>query len=489
MEKNRVDELGREVMDIFRDMMSREMMYLSPLIYLMEPEQRKEDGEAATQDGNGAIRDQERTMADAVLSTDGEKLYYDPVRLLRTFSGGKPGYSSLKKEFLHILAHGMLGHIWEEPEEMELMDAAYDVSANSLLRHMAEGLERDADGSRPSFGRAGQNGKRPQQIEKTAAKVTARTLRDYCRKENLTQLLEQMGEKARRDDHRVWRRPENKTGPGSTFFSFSGKQKGESGDEGTASSRMKKNWQQAMESMMGMMSPEDAERFRQGILAGGEGENIKAAEENRSDYRELLRSYTLLKEKRLEDLEMIDTDWYTLGIELYGNIPIIEFPESSEAPSCDEIVIAIDTSGSCGGETASRFLRETCNMIRDFGIGRDRVEIRILECDAAIQNEIVLHSEEDIPEFDSRKMMGWGGTSFVPVFEHIDKLLETQEMKKVRCLLYLSDTYGDFPKKEPAYDTIFVVPEDELREDPGYRSRIPEWVKLVRLTEDDLQMG
>ena len=43
-------------------------------------------------------------------------------------------------------------------------------------------------------------------------------------------------------------------------------------------------------------------------------------------------------------------------------------------------------------------------MIRDLGIGRERVNIRILECDAEIENEIVIHSEEDLPDFEERQI-------------------------------------------------------------------------------------
>ena len=108
---------------------------------------------------------------------------------------------------------------------------------------------------------------------------------------------------------------------------------------------MKKRWQQAMESVLGMMTSKEAERFRRGLMAGGSSMGIEAAGENRSDYRDLLRSYTMLRERRLEDPEMIDTDWYTLGLELYGNVPIIEFPESSEAQVIDDMVQKTRSNG------------------------------------------------------------------------------------------------------------------------------------------------
>ena len=60
----------------------------------------------------------------------------------------------------------------------------------------------------------------------------------------------------------------------------------------------------------------------------------------------------------------------------------------------------------------------------------------------------------------------------------------------IRCLLYLSDTYGEFPESAPQYDTVFVVPEEDVSifSEPDRRSKqVPEWVKMVVLTEDDLK--
>ena len=468
--KEKTLKLGEQVLEIFRDCMAGEMMYLTPLIYLLKP----------------AADEEEATM-----STDGAFLYYNPVWLLHTYAG-RNGYGKLKQHYLHILSHCMLNHVWEKPENRSFMDSACDVAAGLLSEQIlghAEDSENDYSGMR-------RRDEKKAEIRRAAGKYSATTFRDFCVKKKYSAILEKMGELQKKDDHSRWEqsiKKQQKNNGGQRNQDSSGKEQDreeqENGAE-AAAAWMKKRWAEAMNSMLSLMPSHQADKLRHGLMAAGSVEDITASEENRSDYRDLLRSYTLLKERRLEDPEMIDTDWYTLGIELYGNIPIIEYPESSETQVVDDIVIAIDTSGSCAGETASRFLRETCNMIRDLGIGRERVNIRILECDADIENEIVIHSEEDLPEFNSRQMHGFGGTSFVPVFQHIDKLLEEKEMSKVRCLLYLSDTYGDFPEQAPEYDTIFVVPEDDYRLGQTHGERpdhIPEWVRIVVLTEDDLE--
>ena len=478
--KEKTLQLAEQVMEIFRDCMAGEMMYLTPLLFLLKLAPDRE----------------EKTM-----STDGEFLYYNPVWLLRSYAE-KNGYGKLKRHYLHVLSHCMLHHVWERPEDRALMDSAFDVAAELL----AERIPGNAEGSENVRSNGTWGDGKWEEIRRAAGKYSAAAFRDFCVRKKYSGILQTMGEQDKKDDHTRWeenlKKSQKKNGGQGGLEGIGNRKNEQDGDEKDGDGKdsdqgeeavaelMKKKWTEAMNDMLSMMPTDRAEKLRRGLMAGGYVEDVTAAEENRSDYRDLLRSYMLLKERRIEDPEMIDVDWYTLGIELYGNIPIIEYPESSETPVADDIVIAIDTSGSCGGEIASRFLRETCNMIRDLGIGRERVNIRILECDAEIENEIVIHGEDDLPEFDSRQMHGFGGTSFVPVFRHVDSLLEMKEMRQVRCLLYLSDTWGDFPEQAPEYDTIFVVPEEDYGSAYGNGERlehIPEWVRIVVLTEDDLK--
>ena len=252
-------------------------------------------------------------------------------------------------------------------------------------------------------------------------------------------------------------------------------------------------WRELFGMMTAALPEEIRQRLARGYVGGDAMQALRAAEANESDYHKLLAEYCTIREKKQEDLESLDYSWYTMGLELYGNIPIVEYPESAEKPAVDDIVIAVDVSGSCGGETACRFLRETCNIIRDMEIGYEEANIRIIECDAKIQRETVIRTRDDIPDFDDRGVRGFGGTSFLPVFRRIDELRTTGEITKVRCLIYLSDGYGDFPEKAAEYDTIFVFPPDNgglfggMDRRQGKRNWVPEWIRQVSLTENDLE--
>lgn len=52
-------------------------------------------------------------------------------------------------------------------------------------------------------------------------------------------------------------------------------------------------------------------------------------------------------------------------MEHYGNLPLIEPLEYKEVNRLEELVIAIDTSGSCDGETVRRFLEETYSILSE----------------------------------------------------------------------------------------------------------------------------
>ena len=160
---------------------------------------------------------------------------------------------------------------------------------------------------------------------------------------------------------------------------------------------------------------------------------------------------------------------YALGLQMYGNIPLIEPEEEAEYKCLGTIVVAIDTSGSCWGEPLEQFLAETKAMFQRLGnIRFDRFVI--LQCDEKIRREDSYRSAREFPDLnkESIKCFGNGGTSFVPVFDRISEMQEKGE--RVECLIYLSDAMGEFPENRPEnYETFFVIPkmtyEDEEFED------------------------
>ncbi len=97
-------------------------------------------------------------------------------------------------------------------------------------------------------------------------------------------------------------------------------------------------------------------RKRRGSQKGDQKEEAGTVRSGRYDYKKFLRQFSVLREEVELDTESFDYIFYNYGMEHYGNLPLIEPLEYKEVNRLEELVIAIDTSGSCDGETVRRFL-------------------------------------------------------------------------------------------------------------------------------------
>lgn len=107
----------------------------------------------------------------------------------------------------------------------------------------------------------------------------------------------------------------------------------------------------------------------------------------------------------------------------------------------EDIVIAIDTSGSIRNNELGQFLAEVRALIATW----PSLSGHLVTCDAAVQEWFAL---DDLPPI---KFKGGGGTDFRPVFKEVAKRGITPS-----CLIYLTDGAGDFPKGAP-YPVLWVV--------------------------------
>ena len=114
-----------------------------------------------------------------------------------------------------------------------------------------------------------------------------------------------------------------------------------------------------------------------------------------------------------------------------------------------KIVIAIDTSGSTTGDIVKTFVSEVYAILNSFG----GYQLRLIQCDMYIQEDVIYDMDNPfIP--DDFKLKGGGGTDFHPVFDLVNESDEHPEV-----VLYLTDGYGQAPKKEPSYPVIWGVIE------------------------------
>ncbi len=218
------------------------------------------------------------------------------------------------------------------------------------------------------------------------------------------------------------------------------------------------------------------------FLYGDEGGRVKqrgrAAKENNNSYIDVLRDFTNVKERSMEDPESIDRNMYEYGLEMYGNVALIEPLEDKEIKCFDTIAVAIDTSGSCAGDVVSSFLRETANLFRDISYNDSGGKVILYQCDSCIQKKELIEDLERMEDkFDAVDLFGFGGTSFVPVFDDLKKY-EAEGTGKVDALFYLTDGFGDYPDEAPGYKTFFIIPD---KEDDIPDEYIPDWIERLKI--------
>jgi predicted metal-dependent peptidase len=110
------------------------------------------------------------------------------------------------------------------------------------------------------------------------------------------------------------------------------------------------------------------------------------------------------------------------------------------------VVVGIDTSGSIGGRELDMFMAEMAGILEDV---RPK-ELVLVWCDAQVHRVDYAEEAADLNTIRAKGAPGGGGTSFIPVFDEIDRLgLEPE------ALVYLTDGMGSFPQKAPKYPVIW----------------------------------
>ena len=200
---------------------------------------------------------------------------------------------------------------------------------------------------------------------------------------------------------------------------------------------------------------------------------------NRS-YRALLTRYAVTREEAGEDPDAFEYGLYAYGLDRYGNMPLIEPAECRELKRIDELVIVIDTSGSCIEALTVRFLNETRAMLADEQLFANRFNLHILQCDAQVRRDDHITCVRDFERYiDGLRVVGGGGTDFRPAFERIDKLVGRGAFRRLPAALFLSDGLGLFPAKPPEYETVFI-----LYKHHGDAIDVPSWARTLVLEEE-----
>ena len=389
----------------------------------------------------------DRTM---FIAADGESLYYSGAYLSDRFLRSP---AAVNRIYLHTILHCILRHIAKKRgRDSAVWDLSCDIAAESILDELAYPCVA-VPAARPL------RQKIYGELRETMKVLTAEGIyRELLRQKLPEYELARLQREFFADDHGLWD-PE--------------------GQDDEKQQRQDQRWQDlagraqtAMDTVLG------------GQAQGGEAiyEQVKVASRESVDYRAFLRRFAAYREVMEADGDAFDYTFYTYGLQLYGNMPLIEPPETREEKRVEDFVIAIDTSMSTSGEMVRAFLEETYSILRSASTFTRRVNIRVLQCDNQLRRDDAIASLDELRSYmESFQLSGGSATDFRPVFEHVDRLREAGVFTQLRGMLYFTDGMGIFPKKRPDYETAFI-----LTGEPPMAVSFPPWAIRLVLGEENI---
>ena len=145
-----------------------------------------------------------------------------------------------------------------------------------------------------------------------------------------------------------------------------------------------------------------------------------------------------------------DYVYYTYGLNLYGNLPLVEPLEYKDVNKIKEFVVVLDTSASCRGKVVQAFLNKTYNILKSSENFFRKVNIHIIQCDSQVRRDTKITNDEEFEAFMKEgQLEGFGSTDFRPAFAYVNNAIENGVFENLKGLIYFTDGYGVFPEKKP----------------------------------------
>ena len=387
---------------------------------------------------------------------------------------------TLTHRYLHIILHCIFRHAYVGPAiRRPVWNLACDIAVEQMIQELHLKCIDD------DYGNA-QRGIL-QELQSQLKYMTAEKIYHYYITQNISDAqCEQLQEAFALDEHEVWYAPGND--------SFGSQGNGDSDSQPDSDSSQSQNNENSTAVMTLAEAQEvwkklanqiqtDLETFQKqhGTDGGSLLQNLKAVNRERYDYAEFLRKFAVYGEIMKIDDDEFDYNFYTYGMNLYGNMPLIEPLEYKEVKRVRDFVIAIDTSGSVSGETVQKFVNKTYNILKQQDSFFTKVNIYIIQCDAEIQEVQKITSQEEFEAYmKTMQLHGFGGTDFRPVFAYVDELIRQHAFTNLKGMLYFTDGFGDFPEHQPDYQIAFVFLDDDYN-----NYQVPVWaIRLILTTEE-----
>lgn len=398
------------------------------------------------------------------MGTDGKNLYYNPEYVLRAYQKEK-GFVS--RMYLHLVVHGIFRHFFVNPQ---IEQRKWDLACDMATEYIIESWKLDfADIS------AGADEKRElDRIRKNVGLMNAEKIYGYLKKTKESE-IDRLEKIFRRDDHSFWYL---ETKNRNDVIQVKSGQVNQNREVMFSNQKLEELWKQAAKKIQ-----VDLETFMKS-RSGETGDflvNLKLANRKKQDYSAFLRKFNRLGERMKINDEEFDYNFYTYGMQLYGNMPLIEPLEYKDVRVVKTFVTVIDTSGSVEEEKLRRFLEKTYQILKSGQESEDRVNFHLIQCDALVQKDVKITSEKELEQvMEDLTLYGRGGTDFRPAFEYIEELRKNGELTNLNGMLYFTDGMGVYPRKKPEYPVAFIYDSEVLDKIP----EVPAWA--IRYLMDDI---
>lgn len=469
---DRLSKAAREIMNYSRGMLTVNLCFLA-----------------------GAIRALDFCEYDETIYTDGRTIYYNPKYVAAMYKLDK---ALPVRCFLHLLIHCIFRHNLIDAEvDARCWDLACDIAAENVINDLAVKCAH--------ISRAAEQKRYTQQLVAFAPRLTAENLYKWLKEGSLAEdKLTEMEKLFQIDDHTHWydqENPEDKPQAGGAAENGEeGKAKGsgkevsgeiEGGNFGESEQRrrgkacckpnaaLRKTWEDISRNIR-----TDLETFSKnwGDSAGQMMMNLNSVNREKYDYTDFLKRFAVAAEAMKINDDEFDYIFYTYGMEHYERMPFIEPLEYKEVKRVRDFVIALDTSGSVSG-IVKQFVQKTYNILMQEDSFFSRINLHIIQCDSEIHEDVKITTREELEAYiTNMTIKGFGGTDFRPIFSRVDELVKNGEMKNLKGVILFTDGYGEFPRKQPDYQTAIVYLDNDFN-----NPEVPPWAIKVVLNNEEIE--